>query len=72
MKLITEERKRSERQTGETIELTKRVIRYPEPQVFEICSQLSYISIKCKSRKNALDNKVECTRDEHGNRTIGY
>ena len=62
----------SERQTGGTIELTKQVIRYPEPQVFEIWSQLSCISITCKCRKNVIDNKVECTCDEHGNRIIGY
>ena len=53
MELTTEERRRKgrERQTSDTIELTKRVIKYPEPQIFEICSQLSCISVTCKSGK---------------------
>lgn len=38
-----ENRKSGKRQTGETTALTKRVMRNPEPQVFEMCSQLSCI-----------------------------
>jgi hypothetical protein len=54
VELTTEEREREggkERQTGETIALTKRVIRNPVPQVFAIYSHFSCIMIIFKRDK---------------------